>query len=143
MEIESPKDWNSREEWNSYYDAVIANGNFYQQNYGGSVGFRFGQYVEDWKVKGRKKVWVAGCGVSMLPKLMEKCGFEVYATDFSETAIAFQKSIDDEILKNIALKMYGWDFPPEIAKNSILGGRLICEVQNFLHPYRTCLQLND
>jgi len=72
----------------------------------------------------------------LLPKLLEKCGFEVYATDISESAIAFQKSINDETLKNIALKMYGWDFPPEIAKNSIQGGRLICEVQNFLYLYK-------
>ena len=136
MKIESPKDWNNPEEWDSYYDAIISSGDFGQQNYGGSIGFRFGQYVEDWKARGRKKIWVAGCGVSLLPKLLEKCGFEVYATDISENAIAFQKSINDEILKNIALKMYSWDFPPEIAKNNIQGGRLICEVQDFLYPYK-------
>jgi hypothetical protein len=87
-----------------------------------SVPFSVPEVVDGFKSRGWTSIWVPGCGLSPLPKLLAHLGLTVTATDISEAAVAFQQSA----LNDVSVFSDVW-------KAGLGDGRLFCE----LHDLRT------
>lgn len=128
FQTKMPKDWHNQKGWEKYYAALIRKGSYLDEAKDtGSISFdRLPQFVEELKSNNFSNVWVAGCGLSLMPKLLAKGGLKVHATDISSTAIAFQRNNDDP--KVVAL----------IQKSEVPAsdsGSLTAEVHDFSQPY--------
>jgi hypothetical protein len=123
-----PKDWHNQKGWEKYYAALIRKDSYLDEaKWTGSIAFdRLPQFVEELKSNGFSKVWVAGCGVSLMPKLLAKGGLNVHATDISPTAIAFQQNNDDPKVAALIQKS-------EVPTSE--SGSLTAEVHDFTQPY--------
>jgi len=49
------------------------------------------------RARGWTSIWVPGCGLSPLPKLLAHLGLAVTATDISEAAVRFQQSAQNDV----------------------------------------------
>jgi len=127
-DIKMPTDWSDQQGWEQYYAALYPNGSYERisRNTGSISTIDLADFVEDLRAKQVATIWVAGCGVSLLPKLLVKAGFEVHATDVSQTAIEFQNNHDNERVESLLEK----------AKTpSRDSGSLVAEVHDFRRPY--------
>ena len=129
MEVEKPDDWNNHEEWEKHFASLYPNGKFAEECFWiGSISLDSIESVaNNLKENKVEKIWFAGCGISLLPKALSQRGFEVYATDISPTAIAFQNSDDERIQNLIDEKV-----KLEIDKS----GSLKAEIQDFRQAYK-------
>jgi len=113
--IARPRNCADPDAWEHYYAARVRGG-FRHRNYKRSRGapvslqeageiseafqsmpFHLPQLAADWKARGWTSVWVPGCGLSPVPKLLAHLGLTVSATDISETAVAFQGSVQNDV----------------------------------------------
>jgi len=129
MEIEKPVDWNSHEGWEKHFASLYPGGKFVDECFWvGSISLDSIESVSNnLRVNNVQKIWFAGCGISLLPKTLAQRGFEVYATDVSPTAIAFQNS-DDERIQNLI------DEKVKLEINKT--GSLQAEIQDFRQSYK-------
>ncbi|MFX0093931.1 MAG: class I SAM-dependent methyltransferase [Candidatus Hodarchaeota archaeon] len=125
--IRMPLDWNDHDEWERYYQECLSTGSkqFHWTEVGSLSVKRLPGIVSTLKNQGWNTVWVPGCGLSPLPKLLCLLGLEVYATDISQTAIDFQKK------PNTSLNglTEGWDM------TNVERGNLTCELHDFRKNY--------
>ena len=123
-----PREWHNQKGWERYYAGHISDGSYLDEaQRTGSISFdRLPQFVEELKNKGFTNVWVAGCGLSLMPKLLAKGGLNVYATDNSPSAIAFQQPDDDPKIQALIQKS-------EVPADET--GSLTAEVHNFSQSY--------
>lgn len=127
-EIEKPIDWNDHLGWEKYYAFLRESEDYLVDcQWTGSISIdRVGEFVEGLKQRQVETIWIPGCGVSLLPRLLQKSGLKVFATDVSQTAIDFQQNDDsslEEILSGIKIK-------------SDPNGSLESEIHDFREPYR-------
>lgn len=99
MEINKPKDWNDHNEWERFFASLYPNGNFTDECFWiGSISLsKLEEVSKGLKNDNIQKVWFPGCGISLLPKAFSQRGFEVFATDISNTAINFQNANNPKI----------------------------------------------
>lgn len=127
-EVDKPKDWNDHSGWENYYAYLHESGEYLGEcKWTGSISIdRIGEFVEGLRQSQMETIWIPGCGVSLLPRLLQKAGLKVFATDVSQSAIDFQRHDDssvDKILSNIKMK-------------SDVNVSLVSEVHDFREPYR-------
>jgi Methyltransferase domain len=129
MENEKPEDWNNHKGWETYFASLYPKGKFAEECFWiGSISLdRVESFANELKVNKAEKIWFAGCGISLLPKALSQRGFEVYATDISTTAVAFQNS-DDEKIQNL--------IDEKIALKIEKSGILNVEIHDFQQPYK-------
>lgn len=122
-----PADWNDAEGWEHYYQALLGSESRPDPRMalGSFSPTQLPTFVTDLRERGWRSVWVPGCGLSPLPKLLAHLGLSVYATDISPAAVAFQQSADNDVG---ALLPGGLDA-------SDAGGKLLGEVHDFRTPY--------
>jgi hypothetical protein len=87
-----PENWDDRAQWDVYFDAyrneklyldpMIIDNNL--------LGTRF---IPNLAHHGYTKVWIPGCGASVLPTLLASFGFEVWASDVSRVAVEIQQDM--------------------------------------------------
>lgn len=142
-EIAMPEDWNDHEGWERYYASLFPNDSrisheilikeilkgdeSLKSHLRAHMGFtdNIDYFSRRLKKENVKTIWVSGCGISLVPKLLIRAGFTIHATDISPTAIEFQKSNEAEI-ENILDK---------IIEPSDSSGSLLCELHDFRQPY--------
>lgn len=127
-EVEKPIDWNDHLGWETYYASLHKSGEYLEEcQWTGSISTdRVAEFVEGLKRRQLETIWIPGCGVSLLPRLLRKAGLKVYATDVSQTANDFQQHADssiDQILSGIKIK-------------TDTTGSLVSEIHDFRKPYR-------
>ncbi len=129
MKVEKPDNWNDHEGWEKHFASLYPNGNFADECiWIGSISLDGIESVaNNLNEKKVQKIWLPGCGTSLLPRALSQRGFEVYATDISPTAVRFQISEDDRIQRLIDEKV-----KLEIDKS----GTLQAEIQDFRQPYK-------
>lgn len=87
-----PTNWDDRAGWDSYYAAYRDE----QQHLDpGSAWQDTSAFLQSILEQPTLKIWFPGCGASSAPHAFAAVGFDVWATDFSETAIALQKTMQD------------------------------------------------
>jgi SAM-dependent methyltransferase len=93
-EVRMPENWNDHAGWNTYYESRLALPERDPWDHEtGSIGTeQLPQLAEDLKSRGWRDVWVPGCGLSPLARLLAQLGLQVVATDVSQVAIQFQRS---------------------------------------------------
>lgn len=127
-EIKKPKDWHSRQGWENYFASLIQSGSYLDEaKHTGSISFdRLPQFITELKTNEFKNIWVSGCGVSLMPKLLAKGGLNVHATDISSSAVAFQQNNDNP-------KVFALIEKSEVSADGL--GSLTAEVHDFTQPY--------
>jgi SAM-dependent methyltransferase len=127
-EIKKPIDWNDHDGWERYYSELYVSGDYdYESRHAGSIGGHIPEFTADLKAKNWRNIWVAGCGLSILPRLLAGHGFEVHATDISHTAVEFQER--EGIVRS--------DQPGAEDSSKTSPGSLLCKVHDFRQPYLT------
>jgi hypothetical protein len=96
-EICMPDDWNDHGAWEQFYAAMYAKmgkTDWVSDGFERLAIFENDpvRFVTDLKAKQWLRVWVPGCGMSPVPKILAELGLEVHATDISPTAIMFQQT---------------------------------------------------
>jgi hypothetical protein len=121
-----PKNWNDHAGWERYYQHQIARPkrDLWDDKIGSIPIEQLPRIAEDMKSQGWRSVWVPGCGLSPLPKLLAHLGLTVVATDVSAVAIDFQRDEANDFghLKN--------NLGPEDSS-----GSLVAEVHDFRTNY--------
>lgn len=125
-----PENWADHEGWERYYSSLYPAGDFEGRSSNtGSIALRdIGRFASELRNAKAETVWIPGCGVSLLPKVLSQLGFDVFATDISPTAIEFQTS-DDPRIQNLVAKA--------LSSESIVDGRLVVEVHDLAKIYRS------
>lgn len=85
-------DWNDLEGWNRYYRSYPAAGTPKIGQAEVGVLAEFCNQLPDLHSQGVRRIWFPGCGVSVMPGILAACGFEVWASDASQEAIALLQS---------------------------------------------------
>jgi Methyltransferase domain len=97
-EVRMPVDWNDRAGWDEYYASRLARPK--RDPWDDATGsIRIADLLllaEDLKSRGSRAVWVPGCGLSPLARLLAHLGWQVIATDVSPVAVEFQRNKPDE-----------------------------------------------
>lgn len=92
-EVLMPEDWNDQPGWDAYYDSALARPRNPWDDETGSIRVeQLPDVVEDLKSRGWREIWVPGCGLSPLARLLAHLGLQVVATDVSPVAVEFQRS---------------------------------------------------
>src|SRR5262245_27498333 len=94
-----PEDWNDHAGWDRHFRDRLARVPVWDPWEGvGSIPVEeLPQVAAGFKAEGWHSVWVPGCGLSPLPKLLARLGLAVVATDVSPAAIAFQGSDRNDV----------------------------------------------
>ena len=126
--VEMPRDWTDQQGWERYYASLYPNGKYrdHDRDTGSFSVLRLPGFVAGLKQEGWTSVWVPGCGLSPLAKILAELGMNVHATDISPSAIAFQQSEANDITDQLKL-LNVEDTQP---------GSLNCAVQDFRTPYQ-------
>lgn len=126
-EAKMPEDWNDHSGWDRYFRDRLARDPVWDSWEGvGSIPVeKLPRIAADLKSRDWTSVWVPGCGLSPLPKLLARLGLAVVATDVSPAAVAFQQD-DRNDMGRFAI---GWETVDE-------GGSLAAEVHDFREDYR-------
>ncbi len=126
-EAKMPEDWNDHSGWDRYFRDRLVSDSVWDSVMGvGSIPVPdLPRIAADLKSRGWNSVWIAGCGLSPLPKLLARLGLVVLATDVSPTAVAFQKSDRNDVSRFAE----GWGPVDE-------GGSLTAKVHDFREDYR-------
>jgi hypothetical protein len=92
-EVRMPENWNDHAGWNTYYESRVARPKRdpWDDETGSIRAEQLPQLAEDLKSRGWRDVWVPGCGLSPLGRLLAHFGLQVVATDVSQVAIQFQR----------------------------------------------------
>jgi hypothetical protein len=127
-EAKMPEDWNDQAGWDRYFRQRLAQDPVREPWEGvGSIPVeQLPQIAADLKSQGWTSVWVPGCGLSPLPKLLACLGLAVVATDVSPAAVGFQQSERNAVGDLTA----GWDPPSE-------GGSLDAAVHDVRTDFRS------
>ncbi|APW61811.1 class I SAM-dependent methyltransferase [Paludisphaera borealis] len=93
-EVRMPENWNDHAGWNAYYESKLKRPKRDPWDLEtGTIGAeQLPQLAEDLKSRGWRAVWVPGCGLSPLARLLAHFGLQAVATDVSPVAIQFQRS---------------------------------------------------
>lgn len=83
-----PEQWGDIQGWEAYYREYCAEERW--KNWLTPTDLAWA-YVSQLAEKQYQRVWFPGCGASVTPRLYAALGFEVCASDISETALAFQR----------------------------------------------------
>ena len=126
-EAKMPEDWNDHFGWDRYFRDRLARDPVWDSWEGvGSIPVeKLPRIAADLQSRDWTSVWVPGCGLSPLPKLLARLGLAVVATDVSPAAVAFQR--DDRY--DMGRFAIGWEAVDE-------GGSLAAEVHDFREDYR-------
>jgi SAM-dependent methyltransferase len=97
-EVRMPEDWNDHPGWDTYYESRLARPKRDRWNYDtGSFGVdRLPGLADELKSRGWCSVWIPGCGLSPLARLLAHLGLQTAATDASPVAVAFQRERSGE-----------------------------------------------
>jgi hypothetical protein len=92
-DVPTPEDWNDHEGWDAHYASRLAqpHRDSWDDQTGSIHVDDLPQLAEDLKSRGWRAVWVPGCGLSLLARLLAHLGLEVVATDVSAVAVRFQR----------------------------------------------------
>lgn len=116
---EMPNDWNDHPGWDRYYRELCANPADHVRWAMMDAGmFASPESVAELHRIGWRDIWVPGCGISPLPSLLARAGFNVIATDLSPVAVAFQQNYPAGLL-------------PEDVAAPVAGGSLTAEIHDF------------
>src|SRR5688572_26922129 len=98
VEMKMPEDWHDQKGWENYYASLLRDNSLLDDaQRTGSISIdRMPQFIEELNSNNFSKVWVSGCGLSLMPKLLARGGLNVHATDISSSAIAFQGDDDHQ-----------------------------------------------
>lgn len=126
--VEMPLDWTDQQGWERYYASLYPNGKYteHDRDTGSFFVDRLPDFVACLKQEGWTTVWVPGCGLSPLAKLLAGLGMNVHATDISSSAIAFQRGEANDIT----------DLLKPLNVEGVQPGSLTCVVQDFRTPYQ-------
>jgi SAM-dependent methyltransferase len=93
-EVQMPEDWNDCAGWDAYYESRLARPepDAWDDQTGSISVERLPALAEDLKSRGWRAVWVPGCGLSPLARLLAHLGLQTVATDVSPVAVKFQQS---------------------------------------------------
>jgi hypothetical protein len=122
-----PQDWNDRAGWDAYYESRLARPkrDSWDDETGSISVEHLPGLAQDLKSRGWRAVWVPGCGLSPLARLLAHLGLQAVATDVSLVAVEFQRSMAAE-------------FPHLTAKLGAADPAGSCAVE--LHDFRTEFQ---
>jgi SAM-dependent methyltransferase len=100
-EVRMPEDWNDRAGWNAYYESRLARpGCDPWDDETGSIRLEnLPELTDDLKSRGWRAVWVPGCGLSPLARLLAHLGLQAVATDVSLAAVEFQRGEQGEFAR--------------------------------------------
>jgi hypothetical protein len=89
-----PEDWNDRAGWDAYYESRLARPkrDTWDDETGSIRVEQLPEVAEDLKSRGWREVWVPGCGLSPLARLLAHLGLRLIATDVSPVAVDFQRA---------------------------------------------------
>ena len=104
--VEKPKDWNDHLGWEDYYAYLHGSGNHLREcQWTGSISTdRVGEFAEGLKQGQMETIWIPGCGVSLLPRLLQKAGLrssqpmchKLRLTFSNTTRVPLMKSSQDQ-----------------------------------------------
>jgi SAM-dependent methyltransferase len=89
-----PIDWDHHAAWEAHYAGMQATTPEFFATAANPGSFNFHRImglIDELRSAGQRSVWFPGCGLSPLPRLFAWCGFEVIATDVSNTALEYQR----------------------------------------------------
>src|SRR5687767_13272996 len=97
--IEKPKDWSDPAGWDKYYSDLIEEGAYESDvRDTGSISIdRIPQLISELRTASLIDVWIPGCGISLLPRLLCRGGLQVHASDVSKIAIGFQNAENQKV----------------------------------------------
>jgi SAM-dependent methyltransferase len=89
-----PEDWNDHAGWDAYHASQLARPRRdpWDDDTGSIRVEQLPRLAADLKAQGWRAVWVPGCGLSPLARLLAHLGLQVVATDVSPAAVEFQRS---------------------------------------------------
>jgi hypothetical protein len=92
-EVRMPEDWNDHEGWDAYHGSQLARPkrDSWDDETGSIRVEQLPQLAEDLKSRGWRAVWVPGCGLSPLARLLAHQGLQTVASDASPVAVEFQR----------------------------------------------------
>ena len=123
--VQMPKTWDDAKGWEQYYSFLYPHGEYQGHAAGlGSIGGHLSEFINDLKAKQRNSIWVPGCGLSPLARVLSDLGYEAHATDVSRSAIEFQQSEANDV------KRYFSEM-----ERAACPGEFICAVHDFRHTY--------
>ncbi len=87
-----PEDWDDHAGWEGYYAGVAEAAARIDDPlpFGYSAAIRFTPWLAE---RGYRKVWFPGCGLDGSPRVYASLGCEVWATDVSPSAVAYQRML--------------------------------------------------
>ncbi len=93
-EVRMPEDWNDCAGWDAYYQSRLARPkrDAWDDETGSIRIEHLSGLADDLKSRGWRAVWVPGCGLSPLARLLAYLGLQTVATDVSPVAVEFQRS---------------------------------------------------
>ncbi|WP_435011274.1 hypothetical protein P12x_002581 [Tundrisphaera lichenicola] len=96
--VKMPEDWNDHLGWDAHYESRLARRQRdpWDEEIGTIGVEQLPQLAEVLKSRGWRSVWVPGCGLSPLARLLAHLGLQAVATDVSPVAIQFQRSESGE-----------------------------------------------
>ena len=97
-EVPMPKDWNDRAGWDAHYESQLARSERdpFDNETGSIRAEQLPEIAENLKSRGWLDVWVPGCGLAPLARLLAHVGLRVVATDVSPVAVEFQRGKSGE-----------------------------------------------
>lgn len=91
--VEMPNDWNDHAGWDEFYAWRAARRKRDEFNETGSISAdRVPELAKELTSGGGRDVWLPGCGLSPLGRLLAHVGLRVVATDVSSVAVQFQRT---------------------------------------------------
>ncbi len=129
MVNQMPDNWADHDSWEKYYSSIYPVGEFEKQSLNtGSISLRdIGTFASELSEAKIETIWIPGCGVSLLPRVLSRLGFKVFATDISQSAIKFQTA-DDERIRGLVEKA--------VQSESSSLGTLSAEIHDFTKNYK-------
>ncbi|MHC5537679.1 class I SAM-dependent methyltransferase [Singulisphaera rosea] len=97
-EVPMPEAWNDHAGWNAHYESrfALAERAPWDEEIGSIGAEELPSFAEGFRSRGWMAVWVPGCGLSPLARLLAHLGLQVVATDVSSVAVRFQQSHQGE-----------------------------------------------
>lgn len=83
-----PRDWADDEGWDRHFGYYAGNNWLSCYDIWRGLSLNFGVQCQ---AEGRRRIWIAGCGLSSAPVLLAALGLDVWASDISRLAIHLQR----------------------------------------------------